>query len=456
VLTKTLAAYIAAALEHPLPDEARQAGIAHLLDTIASMTAGSRMLAGRRVAAFVLTLGGVPEASVVGSAFQTSAMGAAMANGMMAHADETDDSHAPSLTHPGCAIVPAALAAAERTQASGSRLLRAVVLGYDVGTRIASSLGGGLFLDHYHHSSHAYGGVFGACAAASALLGLDARRTEHALAYAVQFASGIPSWLRDEDHIEKAFLFGGMPAQHGVQAALMAAAGFTGSSEPIEGAPGLLVAFPDKADASKALEELGTRFEICRTTIKKWSAASPIQSALDSIVALRNETPFGAKDVGRIDIVLPPRRAVAVDNRAMPAVNIQQQLALLLIDGALTFASGHDVSRMSDPEIVALRERIRVVADPQAIEGGQAYVTVNLTSGVRLEKHTAHVRGTPRNPMTLDEVLKKARDLIAPVLGDASDRLLERLVAIEAVENIASELSPLLRTRGVAEGEDYR
>jgi 2-methylcitrate dehydratase PrpD len=445
VLTATLAQYIAGALARPLPAPVAHQAALHILDVFGAMVSGSRLPAGKKATAFVEPLGGKQESTVVGSRVVTSAMNAALANGMLAHADETDDSHAPSLTHPGCAVVPAALAIAEREGRSGRDFLRAVTAGYDAGTRVAAALGGGRFLDHYKHSSHAFGGIFGATAAASALYGLDAARVPHALAYAVQLASGIPCWLGDSDRIEKAFMFGGMPAQGGVQAASMAAAGFTGSAQALEGNPGLFSAFPDLARPELAIDELGSRFEVVNTSIKKWAVGSPIQSALNSMESLMAEHGIEAEDIGEITIELPPRRAEAVDNRPMPDVNIQHQLALMLIDGKVTFASGHDHARMNDPRVRDLRARIRVVARADAKEGGQAYLTVRLADGRRLEKHTPHVRGTPGNPMTTEEVVAKARDLILPVLGSAAgDKLIHSLLTLENLEAV-KDLRPLLQ-----------
>ena len=445
MLTPTLAKYIAEALSRPLPAPVAHQAALHLLDVFGAMVSGSQLPAGKMAAAFVQPLGGTQESTVIGSRTVTNAIHAALANGMLAHADETDDSHAPSLTHPGCAVVPAAFAVAEREGRSGRDLLRAVAAGYDVGTRVAMALGGGLFLDHYKHSSHAYGGIFGATAAASALSSLDADRVAHALAYAVQLASGIPCWLGDSDRVEKAFMFGGMPAQGGVQAASMAAAGFTGSTQALEGNPGLFSAFPDRARPELAVADLGSRYEVVNTSIKKWAVGSPIQSALNSLESLIAEHGFGASDIEEIVVELPPRRAEAVDNRSMPDVNLQHQLSLMLLDGKVTFASGHDHARMNDPAIRSLRARIRVVPRADAKEGGQAHLNVRLTDGRRLEKHTPHVRGTPGNPMTAEEVVTKARDLILPVLGSgAGEKLIQALLAIENLESVA-DLRPLLR-----------
>src|SRR5262245_12278211 len=146
-LMQQVAAYIAGALRKPLPKDVHEATKHHLLDTIAAMVSGAHLLPGEKAIAYAKKLGGNKEACVIGSRVVTTAEYAALANGMLAHADETDDSHAPSLCHPGCAIVPAALAMAERERSNGTALLRAVALGYDIGTRVNMALHGYEFRD---------------------------------------------------------------------------------------------------------------------------------------------------------------------------------------------------------------------------------------------------------------------------------------------------------------------
>src|SRR5712692_8887335 len=119
-----LSAYIASALRRPLPPAVLEKTKHHLLDTLAAMLSGSRLPPGKKAISFAKTLGGTKEASVVGSRIVTAAANAALANGMLGHADETDDSHSPSQTHPGCGVVAAAFAMAERERASGTALLR--------------------------------------------------------------------------------------------------------------------------------------------------------------------------------------------------------------------------------------------------------------------------------------------------------------------------------------------
>src|SRR5215212_3973742 len=164
-LMQELASYVTKAGKKPLPPPIREKTKHHVLDTIAAMVSGSRLYPGEQAISYVKSLGGVAEASVIGSRVVTSAVNAALANGMLAHADETDDSHAPSLTHPGCGIVPAALAMAEREQSNGSAFLRSVALGYDVGCRMTLALNPYEFREA-GHSTHSFGPMFGAAVAA--------------------------------------------------------------------------------------------------------------------------------------------------------------------------------------------------------------------------------------------------------------------------------------------------
>ena len=219
---RKLSAHIAQAARRPLPPKVAERAKHHLLDTLAAMVSGSPLLPGRRAIEYIAAQGGVREATVIGSRIVTTAVNAALANGMLAHADETDDAYYIALVHPGCAVVPAALAMAERAGRGGTALLRAIVVGYDVCARISKALGVESFRSA-GFSTHSYGGVFGAAAAAGALAGINADQARYLLSYTAQQASGLSCWARDTEHIEKAFDFGGMPARNGVTAATMVA-----------------------------------------------------------------------------------------------------------------------------------------------------------------------------------------------------------------------------------------
>jgi 2-methylcitrate dehydratase PrpD len=416
---RELSAYIAEALRRPLPAAVEEKARHHVLDTIAAMVSGSRLPPGRIAIAYVRRLGGRAEASVAGSRIVTSCVNAALANGMLAHADETDDSHAPSRNHPGCAVVPAALAAAEGKRASGRQFLRAVVLGYDVAARVNDALGADAFA-FAGRMTHSFGGTFGAGAAAAALLGVDALHARYLLSYCAQQASGVGSSVRDGDHIEKAFDFGGMPARNGVTAASMVAAGFTGIDDVFSGERNFFQAYGAEPDPARLAQGLGERFEILGTNIKKWSAGSPAQSAIDALLHLMQTNGLAADHIKAITVHLPTGSDRTVDRTPAPDVNVQHLLAMLLIDGTLTFRSIHDHQRMSDPAVQALRARIEVRPSEELLHARprrQAIVEVETRAGERLHHRVIAVRGTADNPMDLAEVEAKARDLMGEILG---------------------------------------
>src|SRR5262245_3209505 len=438
--TRRLSEYISEALRHPLPDAVAEKARHHVLDTLAAMVSGSQLRPGRLAIGYVTALGGMPEASIIGTPVRTSAVNAALANGMLAHADETDDSHAPSRTHPGCAVVPAALAIAERMRASGEAFLRAVVLGYDVCARVNSALGPDA-LAAASHATHSIGGTFGAGAAAGALLGLNAGQVRHLLSYCAQQASGVACNVRDSEHVEKAFDFGGMPARNGVTAATMLAAGFTGVDDVFAGERNFLQAYSAAPDPSQLAEALGERYEILATNIKKWSVGSPAQAALDALTHIIESTPFATDDIASIRVHLPARSARTVDNAPMPDINVQHLVALLLVDRALTFESVHDHARMHDPALLAVRDLIELVPSQALTEAHpprQAIVGIALHDGRSLAHRTRVVRGAADNPMTRDEVEAKALDLMRGPLGaDRAHALVEASRTIEYSQDMS-------------------
>jgi 2-methylcitrate dehydratase PrpD len=442
-----LSAYIAVALRRPLPPAVVEKTKHHILDTLAAMVSGSRLGPGAQAIAYVKTLGGVKEACVIGSNIVTAAVNAALANGMLAHADETDDSHAPSLTHPGCGIVPGALAMAERERCNGTAFLRAVALGYDVGCRLTQSLDAYEFRND-GHSTHSFGPMFGAAAAAGALADLREIQVRHLLSFTAQQASGVSCWMRDGEHVEKAFDFGGMPARNGVAAATMVAHGFTGVDDVFAGERNFFVAYGRKPDPVVLTRGLGETYEMMTTNIKRWSVGSPIQAPLDSLLALIREHQIKAEDVERLVVRVAHQGANTVDNRAMPDICMQHMCAIMLIDGKVTFASSHNERRMRDRKVLALRSRIELRGDEAlsaAMPSRQGIVEIILRDGRNLRHHTSAVRGTAENPMTRAEVDEKSYDLMAPVLGKSRARkLCDTIWMLEKVRDLRS-LRPLLR-----------
>ena len=431
-ITQTLAAYIAAAPRKALPKSVIEKTKHHILDTLAAMVSGSKLPPGKAALAYAKTLGGTPEATVVGSRRLTTTVNAALVNAMMAHADETDDSHAPSLMHPGCAIVAAALAFGEKHRRGGAALLRAVALGYDVGSRLNMSLGDSAFR-RVGHLTHCFGPTFGATAASAALCGFNAKQVRHALAYAAQQAGGLSSYARDTEHIEKAFDFGGMPARNGATAVSMVAAGCTATDDIFFGERGFYAAYDESLrsgftpNPSILVRELGGTYEIMRTNIKRWTVGSPIQAPLDSLLTLIREHHLKADDVTKMVVRVSITGANTVGDRDMPDICMQHMCAVMLLDGIATFDSAHDVKRMKNPQVLAVRKRIKLIGDEalqQKLPQRQGIVEITLKDGSKVRHHTEAVRGTPDNPMTRAEVDEKCYHLMAPVLGAKKSRAL--------------------------------
>jgi 2-methylcitrate dehydratase PrpD len=447
VITR-LSTYMAQAATAPLPPEALEATKQHLLDTLAAMISGSDLPPGKTALKFARAHLGEKVATVAASDVVCGPMEAALANGMLAHSDETDDSHAPSQSHPGCSVVPASLAAGEYFNISGSHMLRAVALGYDVGPRVTMTLGALPYQMATNRSSHQISSNFGSCAAAGCAAGFNPQQMRWVLDYAAQQAAGITTWQRDTDHIEKSLVFAGFPARNGVTAALLLSAGGTGVDDTFDGPGNFLTAFQSRGDASMLVEKLGERFEIARTNIKKWTVGSPIQAPLDCINNILKRHPFEPDQVQKVVVRLGPSDANTVNNREMPDICLQHMVAVMILDKTASFAAAHDKPRMQDPAVLKQRAKVELVFDEELGKLNPlrvGVVEITFTDGKRETERVADVRGTAENPMTREEVVTKARDLVTPFLGAAkSAKLIDTVMNLENLKSIR-ELRPLIQ-----------
>src|SRR5258707_4207978 len=230
-IMQQLSTYMSAASTRALPDELIEKAKQHILDAFAAMISGSGLPSGRAALEFARTYGGKEIATVVASKIVCGPIEAAFANGVLAHSDETDDSHGPSRSHPGVSTVPAGFASGEQYEISGAHFIRAVTLGYDIGTPVSMRLGGPGYQAATHRSTHGTAACFCAGAAAGCAAGLSAEQMRLLLDYTTQQTSGIGAWSRDAEHMEKAFLFAGKPAGVAVLTALIIPSGWSGVEE---------------------------------------------------------------------------------------------------------------------------------------------------------------------------------------------------------------------------------
>ncbi len=360
----TLSTYMSGAATLKLPDPVVEKTKHLILDTLAAMISGSELPPGRFAIQFARAYGGNPVSTVVGSPIRCGPIEAALANGILAHSDETDDTHPPSQSHPGCAAVPAALAVGEKFGVDGGRFIRSVALGYDVGTRVTATLGKLQYMVESHRSTHGISGTFTAAAAAGCAAGLNTEQMRWLLSYTAQQTSGLASWQRDTDHIEKAFDFG--------------------VDDILSGTDNFFLAFVPKNNPMMVVDEIGKRFEIMRTDVKKWTIGAPIQAPMDALDTLIKKNRFDAAQVKHVVVRVATDEATIVNNREIPDINLQHLLAVMLVDKTVTFKSAHDEARMKDPAILRERGKIQLVPD-EALERlmpqRTAIVEVTLTDG---------------------------------------------------------------------------
>ncbi len=448
-VTGRLAQYMVEARDRKLAPEVAQDARHRILDTLAAMVSGAHLKPGEMAIKYARAQGGVDEATVIATDIRTTAVNAALANAMFGHADETDDFHPATKAHPGCSVVPAALAMAEREGASGVALLNAVTLGYDLCCRFLLALGADL-VRASHRSAEGTSSTMGAVGAAAALARLDEKGMRHALSYAAQQVSGIWSWVRDAEHVEKAFDFSGMGARNGVTAAVMAQMGFSGVWDVFDGEHNALMALSADPRPEEMVAALGSRYFITETAIKPFSVGYPIQAPLDAFLTLHREHKLSIDNVERIVARLPEDGARIVNDRAMPDVNCQHIIAVALVKGVVSFEDSHSYERMKDPKVLAAKAKVQLVGDkalmdPAAPRSGKVEVT--LKDGRTVSHFTRHAPGTKENPMDTERVNAKARVLMEPVLGaKQTEEIIRRVNALEQLKNVR-ELRPFLARR---------
>jgi 2-methylcitrate dehydratase PrpD len=439
-----LSAYMSEAASRALPDQVVQETKYHILDTLAAMVSGSELPPGRQALRFARAYGGERTATIVASDILGGPIEAAMVNGALAQSDETDDNYSAGGAHPGCAVVPAALALGETSGIDGTHFLRAVTLGYDVGMRAMKAVLAGTLPD-----THNVVGTFGASAAAGCVLDMNAQQMRWLLDYAAQQAgAGFAVWQRDPEHMEKAFLFGTMGARNGVSAALLIHSGFTGIDDVFSGRDNFFQSYAPRPGREGLIDKLGERYEVTQTIIKKWSTGGPIQSPLDALASLRKQHPFEPDQVKKIVVRLSTSAAPKVDNVQSPDLCLQYLFAATLLDGTVSFRAAHDKARMQEPTILRERAKVQVTAEEELerlLPKRVAVVEITLADGTQLTERNDTVRGTPEDPMSKDEFVAKVRDLVTPVLGNETcSKLIEKVFALDQIKDIR-ELRPLLQ-----------
>ncbi len=420
------------------------AGVLHhakraVLDWHAALLAGKDLAPVPQLRALLATEGANGRARLVGGGCAT-ARGAALLNGTAAHAAEVDDSFRDAMYHPGAATISAALSMAQETGASGMDFLRAVILGYEVSTRIGVVLG----REHYKywHNTGSVG-IFGAAAATASILGLKEVQFAHALATAATFSSGLQQAFR-MDSMSKP-LHPGRAAEGGVFAGQLAACGVTGSLDILDGNDGLGQAMSNGPDWSQVGTALGADFNITRLTFKNHVGCGHTFAAIDGALSLMQQHRLRSADIEHVLVATyGPALDIACydDPRSVSEArfSVPFVVATAMTHGSVR-SDAYTADRLFDPHIRALMGRITTTVDPvidaEFPRRRSARVEVQMHNGQRYVWYQPDRKGDPELPLSDAELDQKFLHLEIPVIGqEKADELRESIWTLEHARDL--------------------
>ena len=387
-----------------------------VLDGIGVALAGATTPWVERVLATVRAQESPPRARIIGHAERASAPLAALVGGTAVHALDYDDD--PAACHIGAVVIPAALAVGEVIGASPRRFLAAVIAGYDVTARIGEGIDADMLYQKGYHPT-AVCGVFGAAAAASYLLGLDAERTADALGIAGAFSAGNMEFLADGAMTKR--LQPGKAAHDGILAAQMARAGITGPRTALEGRYGLW-RYTERLDRALMTKDLGTRWVVGEVFVKKHASCLGNAPVIDAVLELMKAERLAPDDVTEVRagvrvstlaMVGEPREIRVRPQTMLDAqMSLPYSLAVAMLDGEAGIAQ-FAPERLRDPAVLAIADRVHAYSHPDlaTAKAGNltTYLDVTATRGRTFRQRVDTFRGHPLNPLSDEEMETKFR-----------------------------------------------
>ncbi|MFZ0928162.1 MAG: MmgE/PrpD family protein [Syntrophobacteraceae bacterium] len=413
------------------------------LDWLGSVARGGQEEPAKIAVSVLSAQGGKPQATLLSSGEKTSALNAALGNGIASHIMELDDVHRGSVIHAGAAVIPAALAVAEMTRASGRKLIESLVAGYEVAIRIGEAV----TPSHYYfwHNTGTCG-TFGACAAAGKLLGLDREQMVWALGNAGTQAAGLWEFLTDGAMSKH--LHPGKAAQNGLLAALLASGGFTGASAILEGKRGFCRAMAPEFNLDRITDSLGKPpYKIEDNSFKIHSSCRHTHPAVDIVLDLASRHNIQPSDISGIQ-VRTYRTALEITDNPEPGTiyaakfNLPFCVALALSKRSCGLEDFNE-ENLLDPEIRALSRLVKLVPDDRLDSlypaKWAAAVEIRTRSGDVHCGRTDFPLGDPENPASDELLIAKFRRLAMGPWGEQKAEILaDAVIGLESVENIAS------------------
>jgi len=413
-----------------------------LLDFIGVTLAGGDLGISPIATRLIGSLGGKAEASVIGKDLKLPAYAAAFLNSVQGHSLDMDDGHRFAHGHPGVVTIPAALAMAETTGQSGKQLLEAIVVGYEIFSRLGTALNPGHLSKGFHTTATI--GSFAAAAAAAKILCLSEKQMEHSLALAGLQSAGLLEALVS-GQMSKSFQVG-KASQAGVLAACLAKEGAQGPNLIFEGQKGFFNAFSDKpCELDPFFDHAGDQFEILKTYFKGHAACRHAHASLDAVNEIRNRQKL---DIAKIDSIEVDTYTVAIqiagqhtgrDSAIAAKFSIPVSIGLMLVFGSAA-PDVYTDRNINNDMVQALADKviIHISSERDKAYPGQRSARVSIKTGQQeFSREVLVAKGEPENPFSDKELLDKFIDNAAKVLSNTLSLELSELILHIEKENVS-------------------
>jgi 2-methylcitrate dehydratase PrpD len=439
--TSALVAFASGLRFENLDAEVRHFARRHLLDTVGVMISGAAGDVATRAEAMLAAVRGGGSIPVPGRARRADLLDAAYLGGTAAHGIELDDGYRQGSVHPGCAVVPAVLAAGFQQEASGQAVIEAMVAGYETVIAIARACHPDLRQRGFHPTGAC--GVFGAAAAVAQLHGLPPARIADALGIAASSAAGLFAFVNGGADVKR--LHAGHATREGVQAALLAGQGVQGPPAVIESRDGFLQAFAfGRMDRARPLTlPPDVPFGITDCYIKPYACCRHLQPAVEALTGLCRDENILPGEVTRIDVdtyrIAAEHAHTGWADFASAQLSFPYLIGLALRFRAVRLEHFSEQARR-DPAAVVIARKLHVTATPEVDclypQLRPACVTVTTARGV-FTRHADEALGSRLVPLDDAGLQAKFDELVSPVLTPArAAALAELLWNIEACPNI--------------------
>jgi 2-methylcitrate dehydratase PrpD len=454
-ITQELARYCNRMKFDDLSDEVIDCAKYRFLDFISVACRGSKEDPSQTTYRFVKEMG-KGEGVMIGTREKAPYLYSALANGTSSHAIEMDDVNNEASLHPGVVVFPSALATGEMARASGKGFILAVVLGYEVMVRLGSALGPE---NTYKRGFHPTGtcGTFGSSVASSKILGLQEEEILNAIGISGSQAAGSMEYLA-QGAWTKPF-HAGWAAHSGMVAALLSRKGFKGPGSILEGRDGFLHAYSNKADPSKVLEGIGSRFEILRTSVKPHACCRYMQTRIDAVLKIVNENNLRPEQVKKIKVGVlragAPLIAEPIESKYNPQSIVDAQFSMPFgATAALLYGKASlkefQLSVIQSRPVREMMRKVDCVVDPQLDRTfpKQWRATAEiLTEDDKCYSTTIeYPKGDPENPLSWEEMIERFHDLTGQIMKkDQRLKIVEAVKKLDGIKDIRKWSSLLLR-----------